>query len=90
MLSLSRAVQLSITSDIVLLLDQAVNKRNIVSDYLSSTRILLDRVDLHNDATSVRLQLLTDAMQKCLSDKSLADNVFFDAVNANDDTAAAS
>jgi len=89
LLSLTRAVQLSITSDIVVLLDQAVDKWNIISDYLSDTRILLDRVNVHNDTTSIRLQLLTDAMQKCLLDKTIADRAFFDAVNTNDDTAAA-
>jgi len=49
----------------------------------------LDRVNVHNDTTSIRLQLLTDAMQKCLLDKTIADRAFFDAVNTNDDTAAA-
>lgn len=89
LLALTRAVQQSINTDIVILLDQAVEKSTIISDYLSSTRSLLDRVDTHNDSTSVRLQVLTDAMQQCLSDKELADRAFFDAVNANDDTAAA-
>lgn len=89
LLSLSRAVQLSITSDIVSLLDQAVDKSVIVSDYLSDTRVLLDRVSTQSEYTSVRLALLTDSMQECLTDKDIADRSFFDAINANDDEAAA-
>lgn len=86
---MSRAVQLSITSDIVSLLDQAVDKSVIVSDYLSDTRVLLDRVSTQSEYTSVRLALLTDSMQECLTDKDIADRSFFDAINANDDEAAA-
>jgi hypothetical protein len=89
LLALTRAVQVSINTDIVILLDQAVDKSRIVRDYLEDTRALLDRVARQNTATSVRLQSLTDAMQQCLSDKTAADRRFFDAVNANDDTAAA-
>lgn len=89
LLALSRAVQLSITEDIVALLDQAVDKSLIVDDYLNDVRILLDRVSIQHDYTSVRLALLNDSMQQCLTDKELADRSFFDAINANDDEAAA-
>jgi len=89
LLALSRAVQLSITSDIIALLDQAVDKSIIVSDYLSDTRVLLDRVSTQSEYTSVRLNLLADSMQECLTDKDIADRSFFDAINANNDEAAA-
>jgi hypothetical protein len=89
LLALIGAVQFSITTDIVTILDQAIEKGNVISDYLWDTRVLLDRVDTHNVNTSVRLELLTNSMQQCLSDKEIADRAFFDAVNANDDTSAA-
>lgn len=89
LLALSRAIQLSITADIVSLLDQAVDKSVIVGNYLRDTRVLLDRVSTQSDYTSVRLALLTDSMQACLTDKETADRSFFDAINANDDEAAA-
>lgn len=89
LLGLSRAVQLSITEDIVALLDQAVDKSVVVSDYLADTRALLDRVATQSEYTSARLNLLTDLMKACLTDKEIADRSFFDAINANDDEAAA-
>lgn len=88
-MALSRAVQISITTDVIALLDQAVDKSVIVDDYLSDTRVLLDRVSVQSNYTSLRLGLLTTSMQQCLTDKELADRAFFDAINANDDEAAA-
>jgi hypothetical protein len=88
LLALIQELQLSITIDVVSLLDQAVDKKETLYIYIWSMDQLLQNAIWQLDSTSLRLTGLFDLMRRCLTDKDIADRAFFAAVNANDDSAA--
>lgn len=83
-------VQLAITSDIVSILDSAVDKATSLSSYVASMQDVLGRASVVLNTTSVRIDLLLDAMSTCVADKRSADEDFFQAVVDNNDAQAAS
>jgi len=88
LLALVQQAQMSIYTDVVMLLDQALDKKNVLDMYITNTADLLDRVTSQLSQTQAHLLVLRDLMGACLSDKNAADNLFFAAVLINDDLAA--
>lgn len=84
-LALTRSIQLSITTDIIVLLEQALDKTAIVDTYLLSVTDLLDRAISQRGQFTLRLSSYTDSMNSCLVDKNLADTHFFTALQDNND-----
>ena len=90
LLSLAQEIHGSIVSDIVAVLDQSPNKSEVIQIYLASSDDLLFRGYAELDRAALRIGVFRSLMESCLIDKNLADNLFFDAVNNNDDAQAES
>lgn len=90
LLSLTQQVQLSITTDVIALLDQSTDKQSVLDSYIVATDLLLRDAEWQLETTFLRLWVLREAMRQCLLDKDIADRAFFDAVTLNDDLAARS
>jgi hypothetical protein len=88
LLALVQQAQMNIYTDVVMLLDQAVDKKEVLHRYITTTDTLLTRVTSQLSQTQARLFVLRDLMGECLADKEVADNLFFAAVIINDDLAA--